>query len=188
VSGGANSSYAIEVALIGLVGVVLGLLISEFFRRRNRIEFYSQKLFDRRLEAHEKLLSLLNTASTVADEVMSNDDLTREERMDLISLAIHGIASHVDDQPMHIDPLVGAHCTAVFMGAEDVADLADPVEREAATAMLWRAIRDTKAMIRREAGADEIDRHFRAISRSQPSSPVINRIKELMKGQPTKVD
>lgn len=183
-----NPSYAIEVALIGLVGVVLGLLISEFFRRRNRVEFYSQRLFERRLEAHEKLLALLNTASTIAREVVSNNELTKEERLDLISLAIHGLAKHVDDQPMLIDPFVGAHCTAVLMGAEDIADLTDPIEREAETAVLWRSLRDAKAMVRREAGADEIDRHFRAISRSKPSSPVINRIKELMKDQPTKID
>ena len=185
VNGVAGSGPTIEVALIGLLGVVLGVLISEFFRRRNRVEFYSQKLFERRLEAHEKLLALVNAGASIAEQVMTGHDLSKDDRLALISAAIHEIAKFVDEKPMLIDPLVGAHVTASLMGAEEVVDIADPTEREAARSEVWHTISDTKAMIRREAGADEIDRHFRSVARSRPSSPIIRRIKELRKGYPT---
>lgn len=177
----AGPDLSIAVALVGLAGVILGLLISEFFRRRNRVEFYSQQLFIRRLEAHEGLLALVNAGSSVAGHVLGDPKMPKATREGLISSAIHDIAIYVDNAPMLIDPLVGAHCTAFLMGAEDIGDINDPTEREAAASAVWQGIRETKAMIRREAGADEIDKHFRSVARSRPSSPIIERIKELQK-------
>lgn len=177
-------TQTLGAAFIGFAGVVVGIVIAEFFRRGNRVEFYSQRLFERRLEAHEHLLSLVSTASTVAGEVMTDIALSKEDRHALMSSAIHGIAEFVDDKQMLIDPLVGAHATAFLMGVEDVPEIADPIDREAAASEFWKAIRETKSMIRQEAGAEQISKHFRSVARSRPSSPIIERIKELQKDYP----
>jgi hypothetical protein len=42
-----------DKALIALVGGMVGLFVSEYFRRRGRLESYSNILFNKRLVAYE---------------------------------------------------------------------------------------------------------------------------------------
>ncbi len=65
-----------EQALIGLGGLLIGLFISEYFRRRSRVEVYAQGLFQKRLNVYEKLYSKLVTAREVASDVIENPSLT----------------------------------------------------------------------------------------------------------------
>jgi xanthosine utilization system XapX-like protein len=41
-------------ALIGLLGVLVGISINEWLRKRNRIETYAARVFDKRLEIYEE--------------------------------------------------------------------------------------------------------------------------------------
>jgi hypothetical protein len=55
-----------EEALIGLVGVIVGLVLSEYFRRRARLESYSSVLFAKRLGAYEILDKKINALHDLA--------------------------------------------------------------------------------------------------------------------------
>jgi hypothetical protein len=46
-----------DSALIALIGVLIGILTNEYLRRNNRIEKYSEKLFDKKLEIYKTTLS-----------------------------------------------------------------------------------------------------------------------------------
>jgi hypothetical protein len=168
-----------EAALIGLVGVLIGAFLGEYFRRRNRIEVYSQKIFERRLEVYEKFIQLLQHAYTIANRVMDDEALTADERHELISHAILPIAKYCDENVLYIDGYVGAHVAAIFMGAEDVQSISDDTERESAKSDFRSNYKSAKEMILKESGVQEINKHFRLVSRSEPDSPIIRRIKEL---------
>jgi hypothetical protein len=168
-----------EAALIGLVGVLLGAFLGEYFRRRNRIEAYSQKIFERRLEIYEGLVKLFRAANNVADGVMTASELTHGERQSLISSVIGPLAEYADNNALYIDAYVGAHVTAVYMGAEDVQSISDPIKREAEIAEFRALYKSTMKILLQESGVHEIAKHFRSVSRSQPDSPIIGRIKEL---------
>lgn len=47
-----------ESAWIGLAGLLIGVLLGEYFHRNKRIEIYSQKVFDKRLSVHEELYKI----------------------------------------------------------------------------------------------------------------------------------
>jgi hypothetical protein len=53
-------------SLIGIVGILLGILVTEYFNRRKRVEVYAQKVFEKRLEVYDTLIKLLRTADTAA--------------------------------------------------------------------------------------------------------------------------
>jgi hypothetical protein len=99
---------SMEAALVGLAGVLLGAFLGEYFRRRNRIEIYSQKVFERRLEVYEELMKLVQAAYKAADEVMTNSELTEGERHSLMSATILPIAEYADHNALYIDSYVGA--------------------------------------------------------------------------------
>ncbi|MGL6495475.1 hypothetical protein ACSZNT_11130 [Aeromonas veronii] len=171
-----------EAALIGLVGVLVGALLSQVFHRQNRVETYSHKVFERRLEVYESLMTLLQSGYEIANEVMENELLSTEERHALISQAIMPIASFVDKHGLYIDNYVAAHMTSTFMGAEDVLAETDETERKKLKSIIRLSYKTAKEIVLTESGAEEINKHFRCISRSKPTSPVIERVKCLEKG------
>jgi hypothetical protein len=171
----------LETALIGLVGVLIGVLLSQVFHRQNRVETYSHKVFERRLEVYESLMALLQSGYEIANEVMENEELSNEERNAFISEAIMPIASFTDEHGLYIDKYVAAHMTSAFMGAEDVLEEVDKKKREALANAIRLSYKTAKEIVLTESGAEEINKHFRSISRSKPTSPVIERIKELEK-------
>lgn len=168
-----------ESALIGLLGVFVGVLLAEYFRRRNRVEAYSQKIFERRLEVYEGLMKVVQAAYTVACEVIDQPDFTAEERLSLISEAIHSIAEYTDENALFINAYIAAHTTSMAMGVEDIPGMSDDVEREAAISHFRAQYKAAKQMILEESGINQINSHFKLVSRSDPKSPVIERLKEL---------
>lgn len=170
-------------ALIGFVGLLVGVFLGESFRRRSRIEVYSQKVFERRLEVYEGFTKLVQAAFTVAERVMTDSESTEEERHDLISAAILPMAEYADNKPLYIDTYVGAPVTAMFMGSEEVLSIPNAVIREQAIADFRAAYKSTRQILLEKSGVHQINKHFRRISGSQPDSPIIRRIKELEKGR-----
>lgn len=167
-----------ENALLGLLGVLVGALLAEVFRRLGRIDAYSEQLFLRRFDIHEELYRLMDEASEVAQEVMHDSDLTSEERKSRVSEQVLRIARFTDAHALLLNRYIGAHCVASLMGSEDVQAIEDEVERAATASGFTAAIRQAKKMILRDSGAHAINRTLGHVARSKPSSPVIEYMKE----------
>ena len=50
----------IAAALIGLVGVPLGIALGEFLRRRQRAEQFAAAIFAKRVEAYDELINIFH--------------------------------------------------------------------------------------------------------------------------------
>lgn len=107
-------------AIISFLGVTLGAVLSEFLRRRNRIESFANPVFEKRLSAYHELFKKVQEANQVADEVITNSSYSQQERTELVSGEILEIARFCDDNAFFIDTDLGAHCTALLMGVEDI--------------------------------------------------------------------
>jgi hypothetical protein len=169
-------------ALIGLGGVPLGIVLGEFLRRRQRAEQFAAAIFAKRLEAYDTLLNILFESDRIATEVIENTNLSAAERHELISAAIMPIAEHTTRSVLYIDEELGAHCTALFMGVEELRDLPE-AEREARLAQFRGEWRETRRMILEDSGVTKVNKLFRDINRPRITSPVIERIRELKKEQ-----
>lgn len=169
-------------ALIGLVGVPLGIALGETLRRRQRAEQFAAAIFAKRLEAYDTLLNILHESHGIANEVIQNTSFTADERHELISAAIMPIAGHTTRNVLYIDDELGAHCTALFMGAEDIHDLPEN-EKKDRVAQLQLDWRETRRMILEDSGVSKVNQLFRDINRPRISSPVIERIRELRREQ-----
>jgi len=164
--------------ILGVIGIPLGLLLGEYLRRRQRAEQFAAVIFAKRLKAYETLLVLLNDGNTIAEDVLNNPDLSTEIRHDMISTAIHQIAAHNDQNVLYINEELGAHCTALFMGVEDIHNLPQTA-KEKRLADHYAQWRKTRRMILEDSGVSEVNKLFQTINRPKISSPVIDRIREL---------
>lgn len=171
-----------ESALIGLAGVLIGALLGEYFRRNNRIEAYSQKVFERRLEIYEGLMDLVQEAYS-AGNVALEEGLSAEDRTALVFSAGLKIAEYTDKHALYLDSYVAADAASFMLGVDDIAGMEDEVEREAEVSVFRRRYKALKQLIVEESGVQQVNKHFRLISRAKPDSPIIRRLKELERQQ-----
>lgn len=172
-----------EKALVALVGVLIGILLNEHFRKKSRIETYSQRIFDKRLEVYEGLMVLIQESYNVANEVIENSELSKEDRHAIISGTIAPIAKYTDDNALYLDSYIGAQATALLMGVEDIQDIEDSLEKEAEISRFRADYKATKEIIIADSGVAEVNKHFKAISKSNPNTPIIEYIKKQEKNK-----
>jgi malate/lactate dehydrogenase len=169
----------VESALIGLAGVLLGVALNEFFRRKRRIEAYAQKVFGKRLSIYEGLHGMMQVAYGVANEVMENSEAGHQQRLEAISAPLLELADYVDRNELYVDRYIGLQAMTSLMGAEDVADIEEESRREAEKLRIRKRYRDTVAMLADGAGITQVSRHLRIVSRPDPDSDVIRYAKSL---------
>lgn len=167
-----------ETALIGLAGLLIGALLTEYFRRNNRIEAYSQKIFERRLEIYEHLMKLVQTAYQVASDVLDDSEISDEDREIAIATEIMTIATYVDDNALFVNEYIAADATALFIGIEEIPTIEDENEREIAIARFSNHYKAVKQNILEESGIRQINDHLKIVSRSRLDSPIIRLMKE----------
>jgi hypothetical protein len=170
-----------ESALIGLAGLLIGALLSEYFRRSNRIEVYSQKIFERRLEIYEQLMKLVQEAYQVGGDVLGDTELTEDERHEIVSAAIIKIAVYVDENALFVNEYIAADVTALLIGVEEIPKIRSKKDREAAVSRFREHYKAVKQNILEESGIRQINDHLKIVSRSKLDSPIIRRLKELEK-------
>lgn len=167
-----NDFLPIIVPAIGIVGVIVGAFLNEFLRRRNRRELYAPMIFERRLAAYEGLIEQVHHGSKVADEVTENDELTKEQRHELISVVVHGMAEFTEKNRLYLDEELTVHCMALFMGVEDIHDKVEDGKQELLDH--YRQMRiEALRMASEDSGVAEINRLFKAINKPKIDGELI---------------
>lgn len=166
-------------ALIGLTGIFLGLLGNEYFRRRNRIEDYAKEIFFKRLEVYEELIRRLNIASTIASN-LNEEELTDPEGLaDACDEIIMSTANFLDEKALYVNDEMVVQCMLTIMNLKSEVLLAESWEkRQAYLARFWSDSKETKSMIRTEAGLSELDKLFGKITRAKHNSEYVKYWRE----------
>jgi hypothetical protein len=163
-----------ETALIGLVGLLAGILITEHLRRAGRIEYFAREIFERRLSAYEGLYAKMNEVSGASAELLEKEALSDEERNSLWGEVVLRVAQYTDEYSLYLDDRIIVHCVGSLVGFEDIAAVADPASRKAAIDRFLMSIGDAKMMIRQMSGMSEIERSLHALVKSRPKSALID--------------
>lgn len=167
---------------IGLTVVPLCITLGEILRWWQRAEQFAAEIFAKRLEAYDTLLALLYGGYQISNGVIENPELSSAEQHELISAAIMRIAEHTMHNIFYINEELGAHCTTLFMGVEDLRDLPEPEQKQRLLQFRseWK---ETRRMILEDSGAIQVNYLFRGINRPRITSPLIDRIRELRRQQ-----
>ena len=170
-------------AFIGLLGVLIGVLINEHFRRRNRIETYSSRIFDKRIQIYEELYSKVTACSKIITDLIENPKYSREERQDMVSAAVHDLAQFGDDNSFYVNDQINVQYMTLMMGVEDVYYIDAANKKEQEINRVWKHLRDTQDMIKKESGIEELDKLFKSITRAEHKSDIIDYYNKLKSEQ-----
>jgi hypothetical protein len=175
-----------ESALIGLLGVIIGILLAEFLRRKTRIESLFLKAFEKRLEVYEQLFDKLRKCENVAHDIIENPEYSQDERTELWGSAVLDLAQFTDNSKLYLDEDISVHCVATMMGVEDIYSIESSKSKDAAKNHFFQNLNNAKEMIRKETGLADLDKLFRSITKAKHESPVINYLNKLREKQKRK--
>lgn len=166
--------------VIGFIGIVLGVAVTELVRRRVRIESYAGPVFEKRLGLYEGLHARLRLCADVANEVLGNLKLSKQQRHEVVSVAVLDVAGYCDEHELYISEELTLHCTSLLMGVEDIPDLPDGPEKTERIEDFHQGLLAAKRMVRKEAGITDLDRLFRSITKPKHSSAIIDYYRALL--------
>ncbi|WP_170328725.1 hypothetical protein [Ruegeria arenilitoris] len=158
--------------IIGILGVIIGVLLNEIMRRRNRRELYAPKIFERRLSAYEGLIEHILQGSKIATKVIDSDDLSRAERHELISTVVFGMIEFVEKYHLYIDEELSVHCMALFMGVEDIHDASES-DKQGLLDRYYQMRKEALRMAAEDSGVAEINRYFKDVNKPKIDGELI---------------
>jgi hypothetical protein len=104
-----------------------------------------------------------------------------EERHAMVSAVVLDLATFCDTNALYLNEELTVHCVGALMGAEEVADVKSPKERDDAAGHVRENLSDALSMIKAESGISRINRFFGNLTRSKLSSPMIDYYRKLSK-------
>lgn len=163
-----------DSALIGLLGLLVGILANEWIRRNNRIENYAQKTFEKRLEIYEVLFQLVNAGGDAASKVIKDSSLSYEERFEMINAAIIDIIQWCDEHSLYLEEEITLQCATLFMGIEDIPGMTDEAEQAERLDGFHHQLRYTKQMLKKASGIQDVNKSFKLMTKAKFRSPVLD--------------
>ncbi len=168
-----------ENAIIGIVGILLGIILNEYFRHKNRIENYSQKIFENRLPVYEKLYELVDKTNNSINNYIVDDSLPFEERFNGTYEEGMKVIQYCTEKQFYLSDELAVLIGSAIVNTSTIFEPEEEKEIEDATVRFRLDIRDIKIMILKESGIYEINKHFKSVGKVKYKGPVIDYYKKL---------
>ncbi len=167
-----------EKIIVGLFGVLLGILLNEYFRRNARIEKYSEKVFEKRLDVYEKFSKEISSASSLITGLVDSEDFEIEQKKEISFQAGLKVMEFTDEHDLYLNEEISIHCGMVFVEASNIfGDIVDAQKLK----NFRKGIKEAQLMIRSESGLTEMDNFFSKITKSTPGGKLIEGYRVIKK-------
>jgi len=124
----------------------------------------------------------VNTAGEVAGKVIDGPDYSRDQRHEMLSEAILDLAELFDNNELYFSEKISLHTVVMLIGLEDAFD-EQPEAKKKIKDKFYKDLRDAKKMVKRESGADSLNRLFKSITRANLKSEYIERFQQMRREQ-----
>jgi hypothetical protein len=168
--------------VIGLAGVLRGVVVSEYFRRKSRIENYAQEVFPIRLKVYEGLLSKIHAIRQIETEINRNEDMPLEDKASIWSEAIIDMARFFDEnenRPIQIKEEIVVHVMSTLLQFHSLFETDDKNEKEKIMRKFAEDSVRAIDMIRDEAGLTRIEQHYVNLTRAKHNSEYVKLLKQV---------
>ena len=168
-----------ENAIIGILGILLGIILNEYFRLKKRIENYSQKIFEKRFEVYEKLYESVDNAYLSINNYIVDESLPYEDRYNGAYEEGLKVIQYCTAKQFYISEELVVLIGGAIVNTSTIFESDDEKEIEEITVQFRLDMRDIKVMILKESGIFEINKHFKSVGKVKYKGPVIDFYKKL---------
>ncbi|WP_432474472.1 hypothetical protein [Amphritea sp. HPY] len=171
-----------ETALVGLAGLLIGMLITEHFRKRSRIEQFSGPIFEKRLSIYEKLMEEFILSCGVIDALYEDEEIPLDEKHNLAFDCGLKLIQFTEDNDFYLSEEVTVHIGMLFVNTGDIF-LSENTEESRASAYerFKSGYGETKRLIKSASGISTIDNLITEITKSKPESDYISYFRKAKK-------
>lgn len=163
-----------DSALIGLVGVLIGALITEYFRRKSRLESFSGPIFEKRLAIYESLMNEFTLSYGVIFHLYEDNEISLSEKNDVAFHCGLKLMQFLDDNEFYLSEEIVVHIGMLFVGVSDVFCEEKTDEcRKITYEKFKRDCGETKRLIKTASGISTIDKLLTEITDAKPNSEYI---------------
>ncbi|WP_145146544.1 hypothetical protein [Paenibacillus xylanexedens] len=163
-------------ALCGLLGVLLGIIISEYFRRKSRIELFTKEVFLRRLHIFEELYQIILEAEKMSYSLEQEQD--KETVTKHWSEVVFKTSDYLDTNYIYIHEEVVVQCMTLLIGFEDILFHEQKVEQ---VYEFRTKLKETKQLIRSVSGISATEKTIEKVANIKLSTDYINYYRQLKK-------
>ncbi len=169
------------IALAGVAGIIIGIFINEAIRRINRVEEYSLKVFDRRLQTYEKLSITIDQTSSDISDIINDDSLKPADKYNMCFKLGLDVVIEMQRNQLYINNYISIHIGGAFVNTGDIVQEEDDEKRELMLDDFKYRIKKAQEMIANESGVSKVNKHFQTITKATHKSPIIDYYNELKK-------
>jgi hypothetical protein len=166
-------------AIVGILGILIGILLNEYLRRKNRIENYSQKIFEKRFEVYEKLYEMVRKAYLAINDYIIEESLPFEERFNGAYDEGAKVIHYCTENQFYLSEELVVLIGSAIVNTSTIFESDDEKVIEEETVRFRLDIRDIQVMILKESGIYEINKHFKSIGKVKYKGQVIDFYKKL---------
>jgi hypothetical protein len=161
-------------AIIGIIGVIVGVSLNEIFRRRSRIEKFTEPYFKRKIEVSEILLQdfLVRTALF---EDLTQLEADKKSKMGVWHESVLEYLGWMDRNFLFLGDELTVHIGSTLVLAGEYIDGAEGITKE----RVLSEFGDTKLLIKKSLGFNYIEKSFTNTSKSKLSSATIKFYRDL---------
>lgn len=165
-------------SLVGLTGVIIGILINEYFKRKDRESLHSDSIFQKRLKVYEGLYEKMHNASEISREVIEEKNLSKKERHKIWSAIALDIAGYTDKNKLYLNEKIAVHCMLTLIGVEEIHSLSKD-EQKKETSKFYTGLKEVGDLIKEETGLKRLDKFFDKVNKPEISSSYIEAFNEI---------
>jgi len=150
--------------IIGPVGVIIGIIINEKFRQKEKKLIFSEKYLSRKVEINEQLYHFLREAQNDWADIIKNKNPTNKNDInDLYSYIVLKIANFIDENNLYVNNIISSHIMFILAEFMDYPEMSEKDKKAyiAETNLSWHKIFNA---IREDLGFDRIDKELKDLS------------------------
>jgi hypothetical protein len=166
--------YDILVVVIGPISVLIGIFVSEYFKKKNRDSLFSEKIFNKKIDIYEKLFNMMRSAYEINNEIINDKNLSKENRNLKWSSVILPIGDFIDTNQLYISDELSVHCLITLVGAEDLGKMNVKEKKQ-----YYNNWNKTTELIKEESGLNRLDKFFGKINKPKMKSDYIEYFNKL---------
>jgi hypothetical protein len=175
-----NTLSPIIAGLLGIAGTLAGILVTEYFKRKERVSLYSDTIFKKKLDAYEKLYFMLQNIYAKADALFADTKLSLQEKHAVWQPASLEIANYLDKHSLYINDDIAAHCMSALIAVDDYLDMS-PSKRD--LKQYYEDRQATYRLIKEDSGIGRINNFFNMVNKPKIKSEILDYINEVRKKQ-----
>lgn len=173
---------AIVAALIGMLGVFVGMVLDYFIRRDERLNKFSEIVFNKRLTIYEELYEKVQDYRQLFGKLIEDEETNADERERLLFLSGLEVMRFSDESGFYLSDELTVYLGAILSGNGGLFSGDEPKDIKEKRIENFRSdISSGLEMIRAEAGLRKITSNFKKLTGYSHRADIIKYYLKLRK-------